>query len=257
MHVRHSAHLTGKFNAHLVNALLVFADEALYPGDKAGEGALKALITEPTTPLEYKGKDIVQVKNYIRIIMASNQSWVVPAAMDDRRFAVIEVSEARLQDHAYFAAIEAKMEAGGRAALLDYLLKLPLTENLRKIPETQARLDQQMLTLSSDPFLEFWLDRLTDNGWLEDEKTADIMRDYREVAGRYPLRETVFGTRLKKLFPTSRKVRLRNGDDGKRRTRYYQLPALAEARKDFEKTVGRQFNWDALSSQDEDRNEPI
>jgi hypothetical protein len=257
MHIQNSRQLTGNFNAHLVNALLVFADEALFPGDKAGEGALKALITEPTIPLEYKGKDIIQVRNHMRIVMASNSPWFVPAAMDDRRFTIIEVSESRLQDHSYFAGIEAQMKEGGSAALLHYLLHLSLTENLRKIPETQARLDQQMLTLGADPFMEFWLDRLTDSGWLEDEKTADVKRDYREVAGRRPLRETVFGNRLKKLFPSSRKVRLRNGDGGKIRTPYYQLPPLAQARRDFEKAVGRQFNWEALSSKDEDRDEPM
>ena len=38
-------HLTGHFNAHLQDCLLLFVDEGFWAGDKAGEGVLKALIT--------------------------------------------------------------------------------------------------------------------------------------------------------------------------------------------------------------------
>jgi hypothetical protein len=37
----------GRFNSHLKNAILIFADEAIWGGNKREVGALKALITEP------------------------------------------------------------------------------------------------------------------------------------------------------------------------------------------------------------------
>jgi phage/plasmid-associated DNA primase len=255
MHIRHARHLSGNFNAHLVNALMVFADEAYFPGDKQSEGALKGLITEPTIPIEYKGKDVIQVSNYMRVIMASNQFWVVPAGMDNRRFTVMEVSEARAKDKDYFKRIRDQMNAGGREALLHHLMHLPLTEDLNKIPQTQALLEQQIHTM--DPFIEFWFHRLSDQGWVEDQKTAEIRRDYKEMAGRHPVHETAFGTRLLKMFPSMRKVRLRDGEGGHTRTRYYQLPALVQARKEFEKHVGRAFDWHSMESRDEDRDEPM
>jgi 5S rRNA maturation endonuclease (ribonuclease M5) len=74
--------LVGKFNARLLDAVLLFADEAYWPGHKSKEGAFKRLITEPTLEIEKKGVDTVEVRNNLHIIMASNEDWVVPADKD-------------------------------------------------------------------------------------------------------------------------------------------------------------------------------
>jgi Family of unknown function (DUF5906) len=47
-HITHGDQLTGRFNASLGTSCVVFLDEALWAGDRKGEGVLKALITEPT-----------------------------------------------------------------------------------------------------------------------------------------------------------------------------------------------------------------
>ena len=49
--------------------MLVFADEAFWAGDKASEGALKAMVTEEQLPIEYKGKDVLYVKNHIHLLV--------------------------------------------------------------------------------------------------------------------------------------------------------------------------------------------
>ena len=49
--------LTGRFNTHLMNNLILFADEAFWAGDKASEGALKTLVSEEYRMIEPKGKD--------------------------------------------------------------------------------------------------------------------------------------------------------------------------------------------------------
>ena len=41
--------VTGRFNAHMKDALLVHANEAIWGGDKASEGAIKAMITDETS----------------------------------------------------------------------------------------------------------------------------------------------------------------------------------------------------------------
>ena len=48
-------------------------------GDKKGEGVLKALITEPRLQLEAKFRDPIMVENRLRIIVASNNDWIVPS----------------------------------------------------------------------------------------------------------------------------------------------------------------------------------
>ena len=93
---------SGTFNGHLKQAVVVFADEAFWAGDKAGEGALKAMVTEEHLPIEYKGKDVISVRNHIHLLIASNTEWVVPAGLQERRFCVLDVGDDHMQDHIYF-----------------------------------------------------------------------------------------------------------------------------------------------------------
>ena len=59
MYITQAEHLVGKFNQHLLNCCLLFADEAFFAGDKRHEKVLQALITEPTLVIEKKGVDAV------------------------------------------------------------------------------------------------------------------------------------------------------------------------------------------------------
>lgn len=140
----------GRFNSHLRDVCLLFADEAVLPDDRTARGILKALLTEPTLPIEGKGRDIVQAPNFVKVIMASNEKWVVPTDMDDRRFAVFQVSDIHKQDEAYYAALNAEMNGGGLAAMLHDLLAMPLNgwHPRRDIPDTDARREQKAATLS-------------------------------------------------------------------------------------------------------------
>jgi len=57
------------------------------------------------------------------------------------------VSDAKKQDHAYFAAITREMDAGGREALLHHLLDRDLSSfNVRDVPQTDALADQKAHT---------------------------------------------------------------------------------------------------------------
>src|SRR5581483_3130098 len=95
-------YVTGQFNAHMASCLLLQADEAVWAGDKSAEGRLKSLVTSAIHQIEAKGVDPIRLKNYIRLIMTSNEDWVVPAGKDERRFAVFDVDDRCLQDIAYF-----------------------------------------------------------------------------------------------------------------------------------------------------------
>ena len=125
--VTNAKHLTGNFNGHLRDAVLVFGDEAFYAGDKAHVGVLKVIITEPTITVEAKYRDAVEMPNFVHLIMASNEKWVVPASIDSRRFFVLDVPDTRANDHAYFGAIQAELEGGGYEAMLYDLLQVNLS----------------------------------------------------------------------------------------------------------------------------------
>ena len=153
-------YVVGNFNVHMANCLLLQADEAVWAGDKAAAGRLKGLITSPFQQIEAKGIDPIRMNNFVRLVMTSNERWVVPAGMDERRFAVLEVDPRCAGDHDYFHEMQAELNDGGYAALLHDLLAFDLERiNLRTIPKTTALLAQKEREL--DPIGAWWLDRLT------------------------------------------------------------------------------------------------
>jgi hypothetical protein len=155
MYLTNAKHLTGNFNAHLRDAVVVFADEAFFAGDKSHASVLKGMITDPFMIIEPKHKNAVMARNVVHLLMASNDDWIVPAGEDERRFCVIDVSSCRQQNHAYFESINKQMESGGLAAMLYDLQNLDLTGfNVRKVPSTDALIDQKIRTLRGP---EAWL----------------------------------------------------------------------------------------------------
>jgi Family of unknown function (DUF5906) len=154
--ISNGRHLTGNFNAHLRDTVFLFADEAFYAGDKAHVGVLKALITEPYLTIEGKYQNAVQAPNFLHIMMASNEAWVVPASLNSRRFVVLSVDSNRTNDHAYFGAIQDELDRGGYEAMLHELIVRTPIGNLRAIPLTEALQTQRKLSLGT-----------TESWWLE------------------------------------------------------------------------------------------
>jgi hypothetical protein len=157
--VSQAVHLTGRFNAHLARALLVFVDEAFWAGDKAGEGALKHLVTDEQLMIEGKHRDPITVRNLSRLIIASNEKWVVPAGTQARRWCVLDVAATRANDRAYFRAIADELDNGGMAALMHYLMTFDLAlVDVHTTPKTSALLEQKEESLP--PHAQWWLETL-------------------------------------------------------------------------------------------------
>jgi len=247
--VTQSSHLVGNFNAHLRDKLIVFADEAFWAGDKRAEGALKALVTEETMPIEMKGVDVQNAPNFVRLIMASNNDWVVPASVDQRRFVVLEAGTARMQDSSYFKALRDQMDQDGRQALMQFLIDRDLSGvELRRIPRTDALAEQQLRSLDS---VGQWLYTALDAGGFEKQEAGGVAEfcswptelAIEEVHACYlfyckrhsyprPVPSSGFGKRLKELLPSAekRKVTISN-----RRKNAYIFKSLDEARDEFVK----------------------
>lgn len=201
-HITDTKHLTGSFNAHLHGCVLLFADEAFYAGDKSQDGKLKTLITEEFIQIERKGFDVEQAKNTVHVIMASNSDWVVPAGRTARRYFVLRVDKARANDTAYFDDVEAELENGGYAALLQLLLNFDLsTWDRYNVPVTPALRDQQRRSL--DPLESWWLNRLEEGatmgvepGWSASVDRGDLYQDYVRhcnlVGNRWPEKPSAF-----------------------------------------------------------------
>jgi Family of unknown function (DUF5906) len=157
--ISNAKHLTGNFNGHLRDVVFLFADEAFYAGDKQHTGVLKALVTEPYLTIEGKYQAAYQSPNFLHVMMASNEDWVVPASLNSRRWFMLDVPPDKVGDHAYFAAIYDELEHGGYAAMLHDLLNRDLSKsNLRAVPVTDALQTQRKRSL--DTITAWWLDCL-------------------------------------------------------------------------------------------------
>ncbi|GEP09845.1 primase-helicase family protein [Methylobacterium gnaphalii] len=255
-------YLTGQFNAHMASCLLLQADEAVWAGDKHAEGRLKGLISAGEQMIESKGVDPIRLKNYVRVLMTSNEDFVVPVGKDGRRYCVLDVNPRVAQNSAYFAELDAELRNGGREALLHDLLAFDLsTVDLRKVPRTDALLEQKILSL--DGVDGWWLDRLMSGSptskldhWPHEVGVDEMRDDYFAASERRGLRrksaETVLGARLRKLIPRLNRVRrYEDYDMGRRRVWFYALPTLSECRAAFEKALGQAVSW----QDDEDKPE--
>ncbi len=151
LHVHSPMHLTGRFNAHLRDCSLLFADEAFAVNDKKTNGILKGLITEPEIPVEGKGVNLITARNNLHIIMASNEDWVVPAGIDARRFAIFEVNAEHARDDKYFNPLFEQLKNGGLSAMFYDLLHMDLGEwHPRNPPQTEALRKQKEYSLRKE-----------------------------------------------------------------------------------------------------------
>lgn len=249
--------VTGRFNGHIKNVLLLHANEASCRGDKVGEGVLKGLITDPFIPVEHKGKDIISLRNYKRIIVSTNEDWAVPMGMDDRRYLVLDVDPGKKEDKAYFRAIAEQMENGGLNALMYDLLTEDLTDfDVRTVPYSASNFDQK---LQSAPAIVQWLfDCLCDgrtiqgsntnsaDGWVLEPTHNQLYLAYTNWCRESHLpaqSKPIFGRKFRTLLPgievgESRRLIIpyeSTEGQGAKRQRCYVLPNLQECRKAFER----------------------
>ena len=171
LHISNAKHLTGNFNGHLNDVCFLFADEAFFSADKQHEGVLKALITEPTVTIERKGIDAASQPNYLKVFMATNNDWAVPASKDERRYCVFDVSSERIGDKAYFDSLHHDCnDKDVQAAFLFDMLKRDISIfHTGQIPDTDGLKDQRMQSLTS---MGKWLVDSLNGGYFEQDGGA-------------------------------------------------------------------------------------
>ncbi len=249
LHISSPGHLTGRFNSHLQNCVCLFADEAFWAGDKAGESVLKQLVTEPTLTYEGKGRDAVTGRNHVHIVMASNSDWVVPAGLDgERRFAVFNVNDNRRDDRAFFRALNKQLENGGLEGLLYDMLHRDLGEKHPRdnVPQTEALAAQKEMSMSPE---EAWWDSLLDEGELprpfaepDDWANGPLTVDLQALHALYVdfVQRHKFG-RARTAKSLAMAIKRKAGVERKQVDRkwLWVLPRLDEARTLWAKATGR------------------
>lgn len=230
-------YLTGRFNAHLARCLLLQLEEAVWGGSHEAAGKLKGLITAPTIPVEYKGRETIDMPNYTRVLLTSNAGWAIPAALDDRRFAVFDLDDSHRNDRAYFGRMLEELHDGGYQQLLHNLLRWPLRESRILTPPRTAGLYEQALR-SLPPEDQWYVDLLSAGELPGDRATegvvakSDLYDDYiRAMQARnvpHRLSRDSLGMALVRLCP-GLQTRERESTGYQRRW-LYRFPSLESCR---------------------------
>jgi hypothetical protein len=238
--------LTGQFQGQLIDALAVVIHEAKALRNEQNYSKFKTLVTEDVVAIEAKRKDSIQVKNRLKLAMASNEDDAVTTTLGDRRNAVFKASDAHTPrvigadaNEAYFGPIVEQMERqGGLEAWLHGLLQRDVSKfNPGKIPNTAAR-NAQKLATSLTPVQEELLDMLR-TGFLFDpvNTVTENLRNQRMIGA------TEFRDYVQRRFPRDKITGNAVSDDLKAlgfkqdrsiRPTAYDLPDIRTARAAFD-----------------------
>ena len=239
-------------------------DEAFFAGDKKSADRLKALITEDRITIEEKYQPARQLQSFHRIFGASNHEHFAPTDRDDRRFFFLRVSEAWQQDASKFAPLFASYSDGHTiSGFVYHLLSLNLSgfSPAADRPKTTEHAKQKILSLDGlDRFLyeilqaaeipgsktlygrpaKEWIGKLE----VATEDLKDAMTEFDKSAERYrPMSASKLKPDLIKIFPTAKSTRFQ---DSNKNRRGIELPAIHQARKDFEQHIGCIIEWEPV-----------
>lgn len=274
-------HIHGRFNAHLANALVLHSEEALYAGDKKHAGIIRSLITDHTRIFEPKGVDARPVRNYLRLVLTSNDLYSAPVKPGDRRYCVFDMAERKISDRLMNRVLD-EMNGDGPAALHHYLLTMKYDP---KVPRTNIK-SESLLALKGinlPPLESWWLDTLMSGQLLPDylawaakegddgEKldwpgvvssvalyTAMSLRLRERSQTRNVPNETLFSFQLDKfvglkLHRSQRQYSNPMLDDwpqqvklmNERQSSVINMPGVEHCRAAFERHLGQKIEWPA------------
>jgi len=188
MQVGNAKHVVGAFNPHLETLLRLTADEALFVGNHEHRNVLFGLVTESKLTIEPKGFGIYRADSFLNISVTSNERHFLPVSGTARRFFIPTISQAHLQDFAYFSAIldQLKNEGGYEALLYHFLHEVDLTGfNVRAVPKTEGLMEQRNHSLLP---LEAWWCELLETGTIAG---ADPLEPNRAVSHTYQREVTI------------------------------------------------------------------
>lgn len=152
----------GTHNGRMHAKIAVNLEEAYFAGSKAAEAQLKDLITGDTFGINEKFLPEYAQTNHTKLVIMTNDDWVVPATEDERRYFVTETSNARRNDHEFWTAFREQMfERGGCEAFFYDMLRRDISEfnPYRDVPLTEELLNQ--IEITRGPIIDWMQERLT------------------------------------------------------------------------------------------------
>jgi hypothetical protein len=174
MQVIDQQHFFGKFNGFLENKVLIILNESTWGGDKAHEGQLKSYITDDQSTMQEKFGEITQKRNYLNVIILSNNAFSFPGTPDNRRILCTEVSNHRIGDHEYFNKLYAEFYNEGDREFLYFLQKHTIPNGWTPseyLPRRTPGILRAIIQDRSNIELPWLMSKLHQGGWTAQIKT--------------------------------------------------------------------------------------
>ncbi len=145
-----------KFNDWASGRLFLVADEVVARQELYHvKNLLKCFITGEWIRINPKNQAAHEERNHINMVFLSNENLPVVLESDDRRHCVIW-TPAKLE-YKFYAEVKAEIDAGGIAALHDYLLQLDLGDFGPHTPPPVTEAKVELIDTSRDSTERFWL----------------------------------------------------------------------------------------------------
>lgn len=263
-------YLIGNFNSYMKNTLMFALEEAAWAGNKRAQGVLQELVTRGDMPIEEKFREVYRADNFMRLVIISNEGWVVPASLrDERRWAVFDVEmrthpfetpEHKRTVRKWFHDMRVGMEQGGYRYLLTYLQSFDLEDfDPNEAPLTEGLARQKEASLP--PLLLWWLECLKDgriiegdfgNEWPVDPEKSRIKDAFtrycngRHVTGWLPSPNQI-GRELHKVCPSMLLDKKKWVQEDQ--VWIYRFKDLETCRREWDEHFGQKTDWPAAEEQ--------
>jgi hypothetical protein len=255
--------LFGQFNSLAANRLLIHLEEAFFSGDPRTDSRVKSFITSETITVNEKFAPQYTLPACHRLYITSNSFRPVNATGGERRYLILEASDARIGDRGYFDALAREMNGDGPGALLGELLMRKITRDVRRAPITRA--GAEVIEAGLKGIEAWWRDVLRSGEhpgadpfaedapcWRKEGATVPretLRAEFRAWQREQPkwiagddLGERHFGKLFARFGIKPREGRTRAERRGTRRYSY-AIPSLAEAQAAFEAHLGTPLDW--------------
>jgi hypothetical protein len=239
----------GRFNAPLAGCLFLCLDETGSARHHTYTKKLMSLITKDTVQIEEKFGAITTMNNSCSVMIMENDSWLVQASPESRRWNCLSVSKAQMQNDEYFSELWKELdEDEGWEALMYYFMhevdlssfnprKILVTEELRRHRDNSLKGVNAIWNeiLETGELITF-----TQFGEFYD---VPVIRMYelfnRGRSRREAFSDIAIGLALKELIPDL--VRYRDSKKG--RQYFYRFPSLQICRNNMDKVMGSERDW--------------
>lgn len=192
----------GRFTEHLQKTIFLKMEEVEFETNKKNESALLSLVTAPVRSYEGKGQKPITLDDYKRPVMTTNKQNPVSVPESDRRFVLVNSSERRVGDRAFWDNVYkvlAKPET--KKAYYYYLLNKDISNfNVRERPITNFYKD---VKTAQRPYHAAYFQKwIALNGEYQEEceMTATEWVKAINADTKFPVSITKFGLDMKKKY---------------------------------------------------------